>query len=413
MSYYYKAKYNLFNFLKKSALLNHANAILKAYFTVQKRNRLLKRYRNQAVQENIIYSRVGVVENFKAQIKSSLKHESSIKLRVFYIGTDESQDYSGFLQALNKIFDVYIFCDAYGKYGLMRNSEILTPQSVSRIRNLNGQALIEQLDTQIESYGNFDFLLGQMLGNNISNAALEYVKSKGIKVINISMDDRLPELWGKLGDIRLGSIGLSPQLDLVLTTSPETCEWYAVERCPAIYWPLGSDYSIFGSDYFNDRNIDVLFIGNRYGVRGDLIDYLTQNNVKIECYGAGWSNGFADVKMMRELSKRAKIILGIGTIAYTKNVYTLKLRDFDAPMSGAMYLTHRNKDLCELYVEGTEIECYDSFEEAKNKIQYYLSNEKERLSIAKNGQIKALSSFNWDKRLKDTFVELGLLNNEI
>jgi hypothetical protein len=166
-------------------------------------------------------------------------------------------------------------------------------------------------------------------------------------------------------------------------------------------------------DIFNDRNIDVLFIGHRYGVRGDLIDYLTQNNVKIECYGAGWSNGFADVKMMRELSKRAKIILGIGTIAYTKNVYTLKLRDFDAPMSGAMYLTHRNKDLCELYVEGTEIECYDSFEEAKNKIQYYLSNEKERLSIAKNGQNKALSSFSWDKRLKDTFVELGLLNNEI
>ena len=410
MIYYYKVKYILFNYFKKSTLLNSMNAILKAIDTVQKRNKLLRRYRKRAIKDDINYSRIGVVENFRSQIKSQINHESSHKLRVFWIGTDESQDNSGFLQALKKLFDVYTFRDVNGNYGLMRHSGILTPDSVNSIRVLNGKALIEQFDEQIEYFGKFDILLGQMIGNNISNESLEYVKGKGIKVINISMDDRLPELWGKFGNIRLGSIGLAPQLDLVLTTSPETCEWYAVEKCPAVYWPLGSDFNIFGSDILNIRDIDVLFIGNRYGVRGELIEYLEKNNIKIECYGAGWLNGFADVEKMRELSKRAKIILGIGTIAYTKNIYTLKLRDFDAPMSGAMYLTHRNNDLCELFLEGSEIECYNSFREAKNKIKYYLSNEKARLSIAKKGQVKALSKYSWDKRLRDTFLELGFLD---
>lgn len=410
MIFYYKVKYILFNYFKKSTLLNRMNAILKAMDTVQKKNKLLRRYRKQAIKDNINYSRIGVVENFRSQIKSKINHDSSRKLRVFWIGTDESQDNSGFLQALKKLFDVYTFRDANGDYGLMRHSGILTPDSVNSIRVLNGKALIEQFDKQIEYFGKFDILLGQMLGNNISNESLEYVKGKGITIINISMDDRLPELWGKFGNIRLGSVGLAPQLDLVLTTSPETCMWYAVEKCPAIYWPLGSDFNIFGSDVLNIRDIDVLFIGNRYGVRGELIEYLEKNNIKIECYGAGWLNGFADVEKMRELSKRAKIILGIGTIAYTKNIYTLKLRDFDAPMSGAMYLTHRNNDLCELFLEGSEIECYNSFREAKNKIKYYLSNEKARLSIAKKGQVKALSKYSWDKRLRDTFLELGFLD---
>jgi spore maturation protein CgeB len=407
LRYYYKFKFCLFSLLKKINFVNKLNAVLKAFITVRKRNRLLRMYRNLANKRKIVYSRAVTVETFKSQIN----FESRRKLRIFWVGTDESQDRSGFLQALNRIFDVYTFVNANGKYGLMRNTEMLSQESVNRLRISNGKALVDQLEQQIKDLGSFDILLGQMLGNNIANSALEYVKNKGIKVINISMDDRLPELWGKLGNIRLGSIGLARQLDLVLTTSPETCEWYAVENCPAIYWPLGSDYSIFGSQNFNDRDIDVLFIGNRYGIRGQLIDYLKENDIEVKCYGAGWLNGFADVEMMRELSKRAKIILGIGTVAYTSNVYTLKLRDFDAPMSGAMYLTHRNNDLCELFVEGLEIECYDSFEEAKNKIKYYLSNEDARLAIAKNGHSKALMSYNWDKRLRDTFLELGILNS--
>lgn len=407
---YFLFKHIFFKILKYNSFLIKINSLYKDYITIYRRNVLINLYKKRVDLSEISYSRTKIITNFKLGIKNQINFDTSDKLRVFWVGTDESQDYSGFLQALNKLFYVVNFTNSDGTYGLKKNSGINSPDSIKKLSEVNGNELIEQLDRQINYFGNFDLLIGQMLGNNISNSSLDYVKSKGIKIINISMDDRLPELWGKCGEIRLGSIGLGPQLDLVLTTSPETCEWYAVEGCPAIYWPLGSDYNIFGSDNLYDRDIDVLFIGNRYGVRGELVNYLMKNNINVECYGSGWPNGYADVEKMRDISKRAKIILGIGTIGHCKNLYTLKLRDFDGPMSGAMYLTHRNKDLCELYIEGLEIECYSTFQEAKNKILYYLNNEKERLFIAKNGQTKVLNFYTWDKRLKDTFFELGFLD---
>jgi spore maturation protein CgeB len=223
------------------------------------------------------------------------------------------------------------------------------------------------------------------------------------------MDDRLPENWSSHGDVRLGSVGLAPSLDMVLTTSAETCQWYGVEGCPVLFWPLASDPGVFSPTEDAIRDIDVLFIGNKYGVRGQIVQYLQNHGVKISCYGAGWPNGSVNSERIAELSKRAQIILGVGTVGHCQDVFTLKLRDFDAPMSGAMYLTHRNPDLCQIYKEGAEIECYLEPKEALKKIQFYLEHPVELRRVAKAGHIKALTQHRWDQRLATTFEILGLL----
>ncbi len=74
-----------------------------------------------------------------------------------------------------------------------------------------------------------------------------------------------------------------------------------------------------------------------------------------------------------------------------------------------MYLTHRNPDLCQLYEEGKEIECYEYPKEALNKIRFYLENPIDLARIAKCGHDKALDRDTWDKRLLTTFQQLGLL----
>jgi len=225
------------------------------------------------------------------------------------------------------------------------------------------------------------------------------------------MDDRLPEHWTHNGDIRLGSVGLAHGLDMVLTTLPETCLWYGVDGCPALFWPLASDPGVFTPEEGAPRDIDVLFIGNKYGVRSKIVRYLEKYGVKVDCYGRGWPNGYVNAEQMAALSKRARIILGVGTVGHCQDVYTLKLRDFDAPMSGALYLTHRNPDLCQLYSETEEFECYTTPKEALNKIRFYLEHPTDLARVAKNGQRKALASYTWDQRFLTTFEQLGLLHS--
>jgi spore maturation protein CgeB len=101
--------------------------------------------------------------------------------------------------------------------------------------------------------------------------------------------------------------------------------------------------------------------------------------------------------------------LGVGGIGHCDDVYTLKLRDFDAPMSGALYLTHRNPDLTKLYKEGEEIECYVHPSEALRKISFYLKNPLQLECLANAGYQRALKEHTWNQRLLRTFVQLGLV----
>jgi len=228
-------------------------------------------------------------------------------------------------------------------------------------------------------------------------------------VINIAMDDRLPFHWSTQDGVRLGSIGLGTGMNMVLTTCSDTCLWYKAEGCPSLFWPLASDPRLFKRENGKERDIDVLFIGDCYGIRGEIVAYLERRGIKVDCYGNGWPNGYVNADQNIALSARARIILGIGTVGHCSDVFTIKLRDFDALMTGALYITHRNPDLCKIFKEGEEIECYDSPQEAANKISYYLEHQVERERIGRNGQTKAVSDHNWDERLVSTFRKLGLL----
>ena len=242
-----------------------------------------------------------------------------------------------------------------------------------------------------------------------SAGALERIRQIGIPVTNIAMEDRLPSLWKRRAGHCMGSVGLGQGLDMVLTTCAETCAWYAAEKIPAIFWPLASDANLFGAGEEAARDIDILFVGNRYGIRGKIVDELTKSGLKVQCYGSGWPNGPVGAEQNMRLSKQAKIILGVGTIGHCSDLYTLKLRDFDALMTGALYITHRNPDLLRFFVEGVHLECYEKICELKQKIIFYLENPAERERIGSLGRMHARGRHTWDHRFKQIFLKLGLL----
>ena len=397
---------------KKWPPLYWINAKLKCYELKRDQSRLKREYEAKAASSGFSYDADKAVEEFKRRHRCYQPGYVAAplgSLRVFWVGTNKDQDESGFLQALHRLANVTVFHNIEGKYGIWSGNATAPGSSTfAEIRLSNDEALLKQVVQAHEAEG-IDVFLGQMWAGLISKEALAKVQAMGIPVINISMDDRLPVHWTSRGDVRLGSVGLAPSLDMVLTTSPETCLWFGVEGCPALFWPLASDPLVFTPAEGALRDIDVLFIGNKYGGRGPIVRYLEKHGVKVDCYGGGWPNGSVNAEQNAALSKRARIILGIGTVGHCSDVYTLKLRDFDAMMTGALYITHRNPDLSRMFMEGKEIEYYETPEEAVGKICYYLDHAKKRERIGRSGQQKAIARDAWDERLGATFRQFGLL----
>jgi spore maturation protein CgeB len=395
---------------KKSSLLYCINAKLKCHQLKRNLARLAREYEFKANATGYCYNEEQAVLEFKLRIQrygSSYLPAQSGALRVFWVGASQSQDESGFLQALHRLAKVTVFNNIDGNYGLWSGNKTA---SLTEIRQANDDELLKQIQVA-NNLGGVDLLLGQMWANWVSAEALAKVQAMGIPVINIAMDDRLPGHWFSQEGVRLGSIGLMSGTDLVLTTCSETCLWYGVEGCPALFWPLASDPGIFAPSNDSVRDIDVVFIGNRYGVRGNIVAYLERNGINVSCYGSGWPNGYVNAEQNAALSKRARIVLGVGTVGYCHDVYTIKLRDFDAMMTGALYITHRNPDLTQFFEEGKEIEFYQTPKEAAKKISYYLKHSKERERIGLAGQQKAIARDSWDARLGATFKQLGLIQS--
>lgn len=384
------------NFFKKNKYIYNLNAWLKARRTKNALNKLSNDYALKAARNKLVYDPKiipQIVKNRITQRGIVLKPKST--LNIFWVGASKEQDYSGFMQGLEKFGKVISFHNRNGSYG-QEFSKIIYDKTV--IQN-NSAALLEQINNAIKNEGKIDLLIGQMWANYLSVETLKEVQKLGIVTMNIAMDDRLPEHWETYKRIPLGSIGLADGLDLVLTSCPDCCIRYSLKGCPSIFWPMASDPDLFKPA--KEKNIDVCFVGNNYGARGNIIRKLMKNGIKVEAYGSGWPNGYIGHQQIADVFGRSKIILGIGTIAYNKDIYTLKLRDFDATMAGALYLTHRNPDLLKLFSEGKEIEYYSNEAEAIQKIIFYLQQDELRKKIALAAAEKARNYHTWEIRIAE------------
>ena len=395
--------------LKKLKPFYAINAMIKSFQLKLDLSSLTHSYDKKYKAEVINFDEHSIINTFKRrhkELQPAYFPKKRGELNIFWVGASEAQDRSGFLQALNRLGQVTEFWNRDGQYGPIYE---LGGYSWLQVREINDSALIEQVK-QAQLKGTIDILIGQMWSHIFSEEALLKIRELGIPIINIAMDDRLPSLWRNKDGRRMGAVGLGLGVDITLTTTPNVCKWYAVENMPALFWPLASDEKLFATENSSNKDIDILFIGNRYGIRGKIIDYLAKNGISVTCYGDGWSNGYVDAKQNIALSKRAKIILGVGAIGHCSDVYTLKLRDFDALMTGALYITHRNPDLLKLFNEGEHLECYTSSNELLKKLTYYLKNPNKGYDIGKKGNMLARTKYSWNYRLETTFFKLGLLS---
>lgn len=187
-----------------------------------------------------------------------------------------------------------------------------------------------------------------------------------------------------------------PFFDRTCTVSPAWVD--AFERLGAkrvCFLPLASDPELH-KPAISSRNAipqhDVAFVGNWRSEREALLErlvdfdlcvwgskYWTRNTSSESplraCYGGRPLFGAEFAQACSHNRIMLNLIDGVGWPGPN-------MRTFEQPACRAFSLVTRTPAVLDVFTEGENIECFDSVEEARDKIRYYLANEDARCRIA-------------------------------
>lgn len=253
-----------------------------------------------------------------------------------------------------------------------------------------------------------DVIVCYLSGYCSTPKVIEKLSTYKIPMINESLDDerKFRSKIGKDG-LRRGNKDICKYFDLSLTTSKSAIIKYLVEGGNPMYKDYAGNEKIYKNLNLN-KEFDVSFIGANYGIRSEYIRYLEKNGITVYSKGNGWENGFADDNEMIEIFCKSKIVLGFSTVGKNDDIYILKGRDFEVPLSGSMYITGYHDELKEYFDLGKDIETYKSKEELLEKVRYYLLNNDNREKIAITGYSKCLMNYTAKTSYEKVFGYLGL-----
>ena len=110
---------------------------------------------------------------------------------------------------------------------------------------------------------------------------------------------------------------------------------------------------------------------------------------------------------------RSKISLGFTTVAQIPEdgsppIKQVRLRDFEATMSGAFYMVEHFDELAEFFEPDKEIVFFRDALELVDRARYYLTHEAERERIRQAGLLRAHSEHTWHKRFEAVFKAMKL-----
>ncbi|MDP2850885.1 MAG: glycosyltransferase [Sulfuricurvum sp.] len=392
---------NIKSALKKNKCLYDLNAFIKCKVLKKEYKKVSTYYKTkeQAYSLKALLVQKGFTQSWAEGLKGK-------KLVVYYIGASEAQDKTGFLQALVKFADVTCFYKEDGSYGQYENKHYNGILG----ETLNTRKVIEEIENLISNNRKPDLIFMQAWGHSFElDPLIEFKQRHSLKFINIGLDERL-NYWVKTPNERqynLGISGLIPLVDLMLVANPETADWYLKENTPALWFSMASSLDFYHPIPSVTKKYDVGFIGNKYGYREELVMSLIKAGIRVEARGSGWEGGTIPFEENNLFFNECKIVLGIGTVGHCKDFYTQKLRDFDAPLSGAAYVTHNNPDLLQLYTPDEIIVC-DTIDDFIRNIKELLQNDAKRIALAQKGFEKAKDQHTYEKRLSDLLTFLGV-----
>jgi spore maturation protein CgeB len=235
---------------------------------------------------------------------------------------------------------------------------------------------------------------------------LKKIRSSGVPVALLCLDDK-HIFRAKNYGYPNGQQPLIGAADVHVTNSLECVRWYVAHGVAGYFMPQGIDPEIFKPLQIA-KDLDVSFIGQRYGGRGRLVDTLRACDIRVTCFGAGWGTRGISESEKVEIYNRSRVNLGIGGTGLSNKITCIKGRDFEVPSCGSLYLTTYNHELTGMFAIGGEILCYHNEIDCAEIIRYCLERPEEAAAIGRAARQRCLKDHTWQGRIAGLLEWMGI-----
>ena len=334
--------------------------------------------------------------------------------------------------------DVVVFDFDFGPF--LEHVDPAIPEH-RRFIDENRPRLSEELLHQFRvarSKGPVDLFFSYFYSANVDSAAIREIGSAGVPTVN----------WFCNASYQFRLVSeIAPAFDWCLVPERFRLDDYRRVGATPIYCQEAANPNVY-RPYDVQREFEVTFVGQRYGDRPAFLSALDASGVDVHAWGPHWSTPVARPSSWRsaaatakrltlgrpkppasnfrldrcgpplsddayvQMYSRSKISLGFTKVAEgvpgPTSIKQVRLRDFEAPMSGAFYLVERYEELEDFFEPEKEIAVFEDADELVQKAKYYLRHDSERERIRLAGMQRARRDHSWQSRFRQVFAEIGV-----
>jgi len=314
------------------------------------------------------------------------------------------------------------------------------------------QRLLDTFRTAL-AHGPIDLFFGYFYSSVVYPETIDVIRQSGVPTVNFSCNN--VHQFDLVRDI-------APRFDLCIVPERSAlADFHAVGARP-VRIQLAANPRIY-RPYPEPRIYDVTFVGQRYADRADFLSHLVRHGVQVRAWGAGWqphkrfdlaharaalaliederldgvrrllsprptrhngvvadgrvdTSAFGGPRLLQhdliKMFSQSRLSLGFATAGEShlaeKRLTHLRLREFEAPMSGALYLTEDQPELAEYFEPGKELLTYTDHADLLDKVRYFLAHQEQSERIRAAGLLRARRDHTWQHRFAELFAALGL-----
>ena len=301
------------------------------------------------------------------------------------------------------------------------------------------------------AHGPIDLFYGYLYSSVVYPETIDLIRRSGVPTVNFSCNN-----VHQFGLVE----AIAPRFDLCVVPERGAVDSYRAVGAHPVRIQLAANPRYY-RPYPEPRRYDVTFVGQRYADRADFLLHLYHAGVRVRAWGAGWqaskkpnlgtlkaglaliedegvygvrrllrrsANGQATAAsdavptpfggprlMHKDLVRtfsQSQISLGFATAGDShrgpKRLTHLRLREFEAPMSGALYLTEQQEELAEYFLIGEEVLVYSDRDELLERVRFYLAHPEQAERVRHAGRRRALRDHTWQQRFQELFAALRL-----
>jgi hypothetical protein len=258
----------------------------------------------------------------------------------------------------------------------------------------------------IEASHPIDAVFTYLSGEQVGPRTIAHLRSLRAPLVNLSLNDKESFVGQERDRIACGMRDIAPYFDLCWTSTSDAVPKYLVEGATPLFLPEGGNPHVH-RPLGLVRDIDVVFVGQRYGERPAVVERLRRTGINIQTFGAGWDAGPISTEEMVRVWNRSRIVLGFSGVLNHHDTFCLKGRDFEVPMSGACYLTEHHAELATQYEIGQEIVTYRELDELQEIVRDLLADPVRTEAIRRAGLARALKHHTWQGRFRCALRAVG------